>query len=142
MKFIHIYISYPTGKVDFGKPCILLAYLVWFFLSSCNRISLFSWIWLEPLMSSSTTFSHKHPMLLNFWQGKVHYKDIYSRTKRLWMFYTTGLIKNQGHIVCFYVKASLFICPSVSLSFFLSLSFSACNFNLIPLFLYFYKKYA
>lgn len=78
---IYTYISHPTGKVDFGKRCILLAYLVWFFLSSCNRISLFYWIWLEPLMSSSTTFSHKHPMLLNFWQGKVNYKDIYSRTK-------------------------------------------------------------
>lgn len=46
------------------------------------------------------------------------------------MFYTTGLIKNQGHIVCFYVKASLSICLSVSFSFFLPLSFSACNFNL------------
>lgn len=106
----------------------------WFF-SSYNRISLFSWIWLEPMMSSSTTFFHKQPMLLNFWQGKVNYK--YSRTsmRAMDVLYHRDN-RNQGHFV--------FLCESQSVYMSVCISlpplFLCLQLNLWPLFFYFYKK--
>lgn len=108
----------------------------WFF-SSCNRISLFSWIWLEPMMSSSTTFFHKHPMLSNFWQGKVNYK--YSRTsmRAMDVLYHRDN-RNQGLIVFLCESQSVYMSVCISL-FFFPLSFSACNL-ICDHFFYFYKK--
>lgn len=108
----------------------------WFF-SSYNRISLFSWIWLEPVMSSSTTFFHKHPMLLNFWQGKVNYK--YSRTsmRAMDVLYHRDN-RNQGHFVFLCESQSVYMSVCISLSH-PHLSFSACNF-ICDHFFYFYKK--
>lgn len=55
------------------------------------------------------------------------------------MFYTTEIIEIRV-LLFFYVKARLSICLSVLLSFFLPLSFSACNLICDHFFFYFYKK--